>query len=131
MSSDTLLPLAVALLIGIPAFGSCIGIGLVRTTDRCGSLVQSQVAEDVGRDDHQLGAGIEATRACNLNSSFDEQVAVTNRQAGLAEAQLVDARGKVGHGHHGFTEHFLGAEDEQVRASASMECRETSGGMQR
>jgi F-type H+-transporting ATPase subunit c len=28
MSSDTFLPLAVALLIGIPAFGSCIGIGL-------------------------------------------------------------------------------------------------------
>jgi F-type H+-transporting ATPase subunit c len=28
MTSDSLLPLAVALLIGIPAFGSCIGIGL-------------------------------------------------------------------------------------------------------
>jgi len=28
MSSDLMLPLAVALLIGIPAFGSCIGIGL-------------------------------------------------------------------------------------------------------
>ena len=28
MSADLLLPLAVALLIGVPAFGSCIGIGL-------------------------------------------------------------------------------------------------------
>ena len=28
MSADLMLPLAVAILIGVPAFGSCIGIGL-------------------------------------------------------------------------------------------------------
>ena len=47
MPSNDLLPLAIALLIGIPAFGSCIGIGLASMKLLEGVARQPELAHEL------------------------------------------------------------------------------------
>ncbi len=57
MASNELLPLAIALLIGIPAFGSCIGIGLASMQLLEGVARQPELASEL-QNKYFLAVGV-------------------------------------------------------------------------
>ena len=57
VSADLMLPLAVALLIGIPAFGSCIGIGLATMKFLEGAARQPELIPQL-QTRYFLGVGV-------------------------------------------------------------------------
>lgn len=57
MNDSTLLPLAVALLIGIPAFGSCIGIGIATAKFLESAARQPEMIPEL-QNKYFLGVGV-------------------------------------------------------------------------